>query len=89
MSTEMRLAKQAMHDKLMSQVNAAEAKLIALKARAEAAKAHLEMKAIAELLSSKPTDHPAPEPGQRVSGRALGASEAGARSKSGALGEYR
>jgi len=55
MSTEMKLVKQAVHDKLTSQVREAEAKLIALKARAEGAKADMEIKAIAELLTSKPT----------------------------------
>jgi GrpB-like predicted nucleotidyltransferase (UPF0157 family) len=54
MSSQMKLAKQAVHDKLMSQLNAAESKLIALKARAEAAKAHVEIKALGELLASKP-----------------------------------
>jgi len=55
MSSEMKLAKQAVHDKLASQISMAESKLIALKARAEATKAQVEVKAIAELLASKPT----------------------------------
>jgi hypothetical protein len=47
------LAKQAIHDKLESQIKTAEAKLDTLKARAETAKANLEIKAIAELLPKK------------------------------------
>jgi hypothetical protein len=43
------LAKQAIHDKLESQINTAEAKLDTLKAQAQTAKANLEIKAIAEL----------------------------------------
>ena len=50
MSTDLNIAKQAIHDKLESQIKAAEAKLETLKARAEAAKANVEIKAIAELL---------------------------------------
>ena len=47
------LAKQAIHDKLESQINTAEAKLNTLKARAETAKANVELKAIIELLTRK------------------------------------
>jgi hypothetical protein len=47
------LAKQAIHDKLESQINTAEAKLNTLKARAGTAKANVELKAIAELLTGK------------------------------------
>jgi hypothetical protein len=43
------LAKQAVHDKLESQIKTAAAKLDTLKAQAETAKANLEIKAIAEL----------------------------------------
>ncbi len=57
MNTEMHLAKQAMHDKLASQLKMAEATLDTLKARAEAAKANVEIKAIAELVSKKPVIH--------------------------------
>lgn len=53
MTTDVNLAKQAIHDKLESQIKTAEAKLDTLKARAETAKANAELKAIAELLSSK------------------------------------
>jgi len=51
----MKLAKQAMPDKLASQINTAEAKLTALDARAEAAKVQAEIKAIAGLRASKST----------------------------------
>lgn len=53
MSTDLNIAKQAIHHKLESQIKAAEAKLETLKARAEAAKANVEIKAIAELLPKK------------------------------------
>lgn len=53
MSTDLNIAKQAIHDKLESQIKVAEAKLETLKARAEAAKANVEIKAIAELLPKK------------------------------------
>ena len=53
MTTDMHLAKQAAHDKLASQLKTAEAALDTLKARAEAAKANLEIKAIGELTSKK------------------------------------
>jgi len=53
MSTDVNGAKQAIHDKLESQIKTAEAKLDTLKARAEAAKANIEIKAIAELLPKK------------------------------------
>ena len=47
------LTKQAVHDKLESQIDTAEAKLNTLKARAETTKANVELKAIAELLTGK------------------------------------
>lgn len=53
MNTDMHLAKQAANDKLASQLKTAEATLDTLKARAEATKANVEMKAIAELVSKK------------------------------------
>jgi hypothetical protein len=53
MTTDVNLAKQAIHDKLESQIKTAEATLYTLKARAETAKANGELKAIAELLSRK------------------------------------
>src|SRR5262249_44364449 len=55
MSTDVNLAKHALHDKLESQIKTIEAKLDTLKARAETAKANVEVKAIAELLTKKPT----------------------------------
>ena len=51
MSTEVKLAKQAIHDKIESQLKTAEAKLDTLKARAASAKANVELKAIAELMT--------------------------------------
>jgi phage shock protein A len=53
MNDDVKIAKQAVHDKLESQIKTAEAKLEMLKARAEAAKANLEIKAIAALLPKK------------------------------------
>jgi len=53
MSTDVNMAKQAIHDKLESQIKTAEAKLDTLKARAETAKANVEIKAVAELLIKK------------------------------------
>jgi hypothetical protein len=47
------LTKQAIHDKLESQIDTADAKLNTLKARAETTKANVELKAIAELLTGK------------------------------------
>jgi hypothetical protein len=47
------MAKQVIHDKLESQIKTAEAKLDTLKAKAEAAKAIVEIKAITELLPKK------------------------------------
>jgi multidrug resistance efflux pump len=44
------VAKKVVHDKLASQIKTAQATLDTLKARAETAKANLEIKAIAELL---------------------------------------
>jgi len=54
MSTEVNIAKQAIHDMLESKINSAEAKLDTLKARAENAKANAEIKAIKELVTKKP-----------------------------------
>lgn len=54
MTTETHLAKQAVQDKLASQLKTAEATLDTLKARAEAAKANVEVKAAAELIGKKP-----------------------------------
>jgi phage shock protein A len=53
MTTATNLAKQAVHDKFESQIKTAEAKLETLKARATAAKANVELQAIAELLPKK------------------------------------
>ena len=53
MATGVGLAKQAVHDKFESQIKAAEAKLGTLKAQAESTKANVELKAIAELLTTK------------------------------------
>jgi len=53
MSTELNIAKQAIHDMLESKIKTAEAKLDTLKARAESAKANAEIKAITELISKK------------------------------------
>jgi len=52
-STDVKFAKKAIHDKFEAQINIAEAKLNTLKARAETAKANVELKAIAELLTKK------------------------------------
>ena len=49
MTTGTVIAKQAVHDKLESQIKMAEAKLNTLKAQAENAKANAEIKAIADL----------------------------------------
>ena len=49
MTTGTIVAKQAVHDKLESQIKLAEAKLHTLKAHAENAKANAEIKAIADL----------------------------------------
>ena len=51
MSTEVKLAKQAIHDKIESQLKTAEAMLDTLKAQAASAKANVELKAIAELMT--------------------------------------
>ena len=53
MNTDVKIAKQVLCDKLESQMKTAEAKLVTLQARAEAAKADLEIKAIAKLLPQK------------------------------------
>ncbi|HWW87098.1 MAG TPA: hypothetical protein VNZ26_26055 [Vicinamibacterales bacterium] len=58
MSTEMNMAKKAIHDKIESQMNNIQAKLETLKAKAQSAKADAELKMIADLLSKKPAiDH--------------------------------
>jgi phage shock protein A len=54
MSTPMNVAKQAIHDKIESQIKTAQAKLETLKAKAESAKANAELKLIADLLTKKP-----------------------------------
>ena len=53
MSTDVKVAKQVIHDKLESQINTVAAKLDTLKAQAETAKANAEIKAIAELVPKK------------------------------------
>jgi hypothetical protein len=53
MTTVANLAKRAVHDKFESQIKTAEAKLETLKAKAGAAKANVELKAITELLPKK------------------------------------
>ncbi len=53
MSTPTNVAKQAVHDKIESQVKTVQAKLDTLKARAESAKADAELKSIADLLIKK------------------------------------
>jgi len=53
MSTAMNMTKQAIHDKIESQIKTAQAKLETLKAKAESAKANAELKSIADLLTKK------------------------------------
>jgi multidrug resistance efflux pump len=53
MSNDVNMAKQVIHDKFESQIKTAEAKLDTLKARAEATKANVEIRAISELLPKK------------------------------------
>ncbi len=53
MSTAMNMTKQAIHDKIESQIRTAQAKLETLKAKAESAKASAELKLIADLLTKK------------------------------------
>ncbi len=53
MNTSVTIAKQAVHDKLESQIKLAEAKLHTLKSQAENAKANAEIKAIADLFPKK------------------------------------
>jgi len=53
MNDDVKIAEQAVYDKLESQMKTAEAKLDVLKARADAAKANLEVEAIAALLPKK------------------------------------
>jgi phage shock protein A len=55
MNTDVKLARKAIRDKLESQINTAAAKLNTLKARAQTAKANVELKAITELLTRKQT----------------------------------
>ena len=57
MSIEVGTTKNAIHDKLESQIKTAEAQLDTLKARAEVAKANLELKAIAALAMQKVEIH--------------------------------
>jgi phage shock protein A len=49
------MARQAIHDKIESQIKTARAKLDTLKAKAESAKANAELKIIADLLTKKQT----------------------------------
>jgi hypothetical protein len=53
MSTAMNMTKQAIHDKIESQIRTAQAKLETLRAKAESAKANAELKSIADLLTKK------------------------------------
>jgi hypothetical protein len=53
MSTAMNMTKQAIHDKIESQIRTAQAKLETLKAKAESARANAELKSIADLLTKK------------------------------------
>ena len=53
MSIVTNVAKQAVHDKIESQVKTVQAKLDTLKARAQSAKADAELKSIADLLIKK------------------------------------
>lgn len=53
MTVEIKATKQAIQDKLESQIKSIEAKLDTLKARAETAKASAEIKAIGELTSRR------------------------------------
>ena len=70
MNTSATIAKQAVHDKLESQIKLAEAKLHTLKAQAENAKANAEIKAIADLFPEG-TSNPAEAAGtEEVSGEA-------------------
>jgi outer membrane murein-binding lipoprotein Lpp len=55
MATAANIAKQAVQDKIESQVKTIQAKLDTLKAKAETAKANAELKAIADLLVKKAT----------------------------------
>ena len=48
-----RVAKHAIHDKFVAEIEAAKAKLETLKAEAETAKAHFEVKAITELIAKQ------------------------------------
>jgi multidrug resistance efflux pump len=55
MTAEMNMARKATHDMLESRIKTVEAKLETMLAQAETAKAKLEIKAIAELLTQKHT----------------------------------
>jgi hypothetical protein len=57
MNIDVVATKQAVHDKLESQIKTAEAKLATLKARAETEKANAEIKAITDLLPRKEELH--------------------------------
>ena len=53
MCADVKMAKQAIHDKFETQIKIAEAKLDMVKAQAESAKADAETKVVAELLARK------------------------------------
>jgi len=53
MSTEMNMARKAIHDKIEAEISSVQAKLDTLRAKAEANKADAELKMIAELLTRK------------------------------------
>jgi phage shock protein A len=53
MSTAMNMTRQAVHDKIESQIKTAQARLETLQAKAESAKANAELKSIADLLTNK------------------------------------
>lgn len=53
MSTATQMTKQAVHEKIESQITKAQAKLEQLKAKAESAKANAELKLIADLMTTK------------------------------------
>ena len=57
MSVDVGLAKQVVQEKLESRIKDAEAKLHALKLKAEVAKTVIEIKAIADLLTKAPVIH--------------------------------
>jgi polyhydroxyalkanoate synthesis regulator phasin len=53
MTTPLKTAREAIHDKIESQIKTAQAKLEALKARAEATKAITELRLIGELVTER------------------------------------